>query len=35
MDFVSIGLIVLSFAMFFGFIKFCEIVIDDQGSGKS
>lgn len=34
MDFVSIGLIILSFALFFGFIKFCEIVVEDQGREK-
>lgn len=35
MDFVSIGLIILSFAMFFGFIKLCETVVEEKGSGKS
>ena len=34
MDFLSIGLIIISFAMFFGFITFCDKVIEDQGSGK-
>lgn len=35
MDFVSIALVAISFALFFGFMKFCEIVIDDKGSGNS
>lgn len=34
MDFVSIGLIAVCFIMFFGFIKFCESVIKEQGSDK-
>jgi hypothetical protein len=34
MDFVSIGLIVISFGLFFGFIELCEKLIEDQGSGK-
>jgi hypothetical protein len=34
MDFVSLGLIIIPFALFFGFIEFCDKVIEDQGSGK-
>lgn len=34
MDLLSIGLIIISFTMFIGFITFCDKVIEDQGSGK-
>lgn len=34
MDIVSIALIISSFALFFGFIHFCDKVVDEQGSGK-
>lgn len=35
MDLVSIALASFSFALFFGFMKFCANVIDDKGSGNS
>lgn len=35
MDFVSIGIIIICFAVFWGFINFCEKIIEDQGSEKS
>lgn len=34
MDFLSIGIIIIAFSMFFGFIAFCDKVIEEQGSEK-
>lgn len=31
MDLISIGLIILSFGLFFGFAKFCNEVIEEKG----
>lgn len=34
MDLISIGLIIFSFALFWGFIEFCNKVVEEKGREK-